>query len=376
MSGTVQASHVSGAFDRATVEVDLGAVTENLATVRSRVGEAQVMAVVKADAYGHGAIEVSRALEAAGVDWLGVAIVEEGIALREAGIRTPILVLGPARVEDARRFERHSLTPTLSSHEEVERWTGGDHHLKVDTGMGRLGLTPEEARAVLAGTVGDGGGAVCGLLSHLADAEDPESDRNALQLAAFQALVDGLGPARRAGILVHLANSAGAMHLPGSRHDLVRCGLAIYGLDPARREDGLRPALRLESRIVQIRDLRAGDRPGYGGRWTAPADGRLAVVPIGYADGYPWRAGRTDGEREGAEALVGGKRVRVVGAVSMDMLFLDISQVDAGTGDRVTLLGRDGSEEITAWDLAAAAGTIPYEILCELGPRLPRRYRR
>lgn len=363
----------------AVATIDLGALGANLQLLRAELGATRVLAVVKADAYGHGAVEVGRCLERAGIDWLGVALVEEGVELRRAGLSTPILVLGPVHRAQLPLLGRYELTPTVSSGDQLALWEGWASsggpgaqtlHLKVDTGMGRLGLDPEEVPSALERIRTHPRLRLGGLLSHLADAEEPEGPRNAAQESRFASLLELLTVEERARLELHLANSAGALHRHRSRHGLARVGLALFGLDPARRRGDLRPVMSVHARIVQLRRVPAGARIGYGGRWAAPRPSLVAVVPVGYADGYPWRLSN------GAWALVGGRRVPVVGAVSMDMLTLDVTEHGAAVDEEVTLLGAQGGEEIGAHDLADWAGTIPYEILTLLGLRLPRLYLR
>ena len=378
---------LQAALRPAWVDVDLDALEHNLAEIRRRLGgsETRVMAVVKADAYGHGAVGVSRALEAAEVDWLGVALLEEGAEVRRAGVQLPILVLGTARPEKIALYARYGLTPTLSSLAELRRWSEWTArrcepqpvHLKVDTGMSRLGVSMDEVPGALEILRGSRGLRLAGLLSHFGDADDLESPRNPAQGERFTSVLALLAPSEREGILIHMANSAAALHRPESRYALVRMGIAIYGLDPAERPDhplpapqrtDLRPVMSVRARIVQLREVPAGTALSYGGRTVTRRRSRIAVVPVGYADGYAWRlTGK-------AEALVRGRRVPVAGSVTMDMTLLDVTEAGAGLGDEVVLLGRQEDEEITAAELAAHAGTISWEILCHLGLRLPRRY--
>jgi alanine racemase len=367
---------LEAALRPAWVDVDLAALEHNLGLVRRLLGGALAMAVVKADAYGHGAVGVSRALEAAGVDWLGVALLEEGVEIRRAGVELPILVLGTARPSKIALYRRYRLTPTVSSLAELalwRDWTAGQAqaqpiHLKVDTGMGRLGVAMDEVPAALATLRTSPGLRLAGVLSHFGDADDLASPRNAAQAARFAEVLAQLTPEEREGTLIHMANSAAALHRPESRFALARLGIAIYGLDPASLGTGLRPVMSVRARIVQLREVPAGTPVSYGGRTVTRRRSRIAVVPVGYADGYAWRlTGR-------AEALVRGRRVPVAGSVTMDMTLLDVTDAGAELGDEVVLLGRQGDEEITATELAAHAGTISWEILCHLGLRLPRRF--
>jgi alanine racemase len=378
-----ETSRLAGGLDSllrpAWAVVDLDALEHNLELLRRRVAPAGVLAVIKADAYGHGAPAVARLLEEKGVDWLGVALAEEGAELRRAGVETPILVLGPSHASQIPIYQRYRLLPTVSNREQLDHWAAWAEtwqrpqiiHLKVDVGMHRLGLEPAELGAVLERIRDHPYLEVGGLLSHLADADDLESPRTAEQEKRFTDLVAGqLTAEERSRLQLHLANSAAALHHAATRHSFVRSGLALLGLDPAGVEQDLRPVMSVVSRIVQIREVETGARPGYGGLWRAPRGSRLGVVPVGYADGYGRRLSNN------AQMLAGGRRVAVVGAVSMDMSLVDLTDTSSQAGDEVVLLGRQDDEEIGAAELAQWAGTIPYESLCLLGLRLPRCYLR
>jgi alanine racemase len=380
---------LEAALRPAWVDVDLSALEHNLAAIRQRLtigsNRALAMAVVKADGYGHGAVGVSRALEEAGVDWLGVALLEEGAEIRRAGVKLPILVLGTARPAKIALYRRYQLTPTVSSLHELALWRDWTAnqvvpqpvHLKVDTGMGRLGVALDEVSRALEILREHPGLRLAGILSHFGDADDLASPRNQAQEKSFAAVLGQLTAEERQHALIHMANSAAALHLPESRFALVRLGIAVYGLEPAERpgqplpaadRTDLRPVMAVKARIVQLREVPAGTAVSYGGRTVTRRRSRIAVVPVGYADGYAWRlTGK-------AEALVRGLRVPVAGSVTMDMTLLDVTDAGAELGDEVVLLGRQGSEEVTALELATHAGTIPWEILCHLGLRLPRRY--
>jgi alanine racemase len=377
-----QADDLEAALRPAWVDVDLEALEHNLSLLQAEMAGsgARTMAVVKADGYGHGAVGVSKVLAGAGVDWLGVALLEEGAEIRRAGVELPILVLGTARPAKIALYRRYHLIPTVSSLAELALWrdwsAGGSEpqpiHLKVDTGMGRLGVGLDEVAAALDTVRSHPYLELAGLLSHFAEADDLASPRNRLQEERFAGVLALLTPQERESALIHMANSAAALHHAESRFRLVRLGIAIYGLDPAARArgngGGLRPVMSVRGRIVQLREVPAGTPVSYGGRTVTRRRSRIAVVPVGYADGYAWRlTGR-------AEALVHGRRVPVAGSVTMDMTLLDVTDTGAELGDEVVLLGRQGDEEISAVELAERAGTISWEILCHLGLRLPRRY--
>ncbi|MEO8277432.1 MAG: alanine racemase [Thermoanaerobaculia bacterium] len=363
---------------RAWVEIDLEALRRNFRRLSARVFPAKILAVVKADAYGHGAVAVARALAPEGVAGFAVATAEEAIELREAGIQGSIVVLSPLPAEADGALRQFQLTPVISSLESLEAlristegggWRAG-LHLKFDTGMTRLGIDDREAEAVLHSVRNAPSLRLEGLMSHLAEAETPDSEANLRQEARFAELVARLTAEERSEVVLHLANSAGALHLPAARYDWVRLGIALYGYDSAGRRDAdLEPVMSVEAEIVQLKEIEPGTRVGYGGRWVAERPSRIGIVPVGYADGYSWRLGNR------ADALVGGRRVPVVGSVSMDLMAIDLTDSDATVGAAVTLLGRQGGEEVSAVELAENVGTIPYQLLCLFGLRLPRRTR-
>jgi alanine racemase len=381
-----RAEELAAVLRPAWADVDLDALAANHRVLSRRVGEAGLVAVVKADAYGHGAVRVTRKLEALGVAMAAVALLEEGAELRRAGVELPLLALGAAAPVQMPLYRRYRITPTISGLDQLASWRewalGRPReerqpvHLKVDTGMSRLGVAIDEVPEALAALRADPRLELTGLLSHFAEAEDLETARNRRQEERFAEVLELLTETERGRVRIHMANSAAALHRPASRFDLVRLGLALYGLDPAASHPAateagaeLAPVMSVQARIVTLRDLPAGARVSYGGRWRAPRPSRVAVVPLGYADGYPWRLTR------GVEALIAGRRVPVVGAVTMDMTLLDVTAVtDVSVGDEVVLLGRQGGERIGARELAERAGTISYEVLCRLGQRLPRRY--
>jgi alanine racemase len=389
---------LEAALRPAWVDVDLDALSRNLVELRGRLAGTRVMAVVKADAYGHGAPGVSKALAGAGIDWLGVALLEEGAEIRRAGVEVPILVLGTARPAKVALYRRYQLIPTVSSLAELalwRDWAAGETspqplHLKVDTGMARLGVAMDEVPQALAILRQSPRLRLTGLLSHFAEADDLASPRTQRQDERFAAVLAQLTARERDGIVVHMANSAAALNRPRSRHDLVRLGIALYGIDPtqpaprgrrgniapggrvaaASSDSGLEPVMSVRARIVQLRTVPAGTALSYGGRMVTQRRSEIAIAPVGYADGYSWRLGGK------ASALVRGRRVPVAGSVTMDMTLLDVTGTGAGVGEEIVLLGRQGDEEISAGELAQIAETISWEILCHLGLRLPRRYRR
>jgi alanine racemase len=385
--GTAAVEYLDAALRPAWARVDLDALAANARTLARRVAPARLGAVVKADAYGAGAVRVSLALEREGAALLCVALVEEGVELRRAGVRAPILVLGTVQAAQLPVLRRHALLPAVSSLSQLALWrdfaAGGlapqPVHLELDTGMSRLGIPVEEAAEALAMVRQSPQLALAGVMSHFGDADDPASPRNREQEERFAAVLVLLAPDERESAMVHLANSPAGLHRPASRFDLVRFGLSLHGVDPGGAKAGgdagaaLRRVMSVATRVVQLRRVPAGRAAGYSSRWVAGRDSLLATLPLGYADGYAWsNLGR-------ARALVAGRRVPVVGAISMDLTILDLTDlaaagVEVADGDEVVLLGRQGGEEIAVEELAAAGGTIAHEVLTRLGQRLPRVY--
>ncbi len=360
---------------RALVTVDCSAVEANVRTLAGASGSA-VWAVVKADGYGHGALPVARAALVAGAIGLGVATVDEAHALRDALPGARILLLSP--VPEGREGELSGLEVAVSTMEGWDRLRAGGAtnvgcHVEVETGMGRWGLDPALALAVgrelaVGGVMGL---RLAGLMSHLATADEPADQHTERQLEAFRAVALTFPACPR-----HLANSAGALLHPGTRFDEVRCGIAIYGIAPDDTDAarfGLRPALSMSSGIAAVRDLGPGESSGYGRRLVADRPLRVALVPVGYADGYPRALSGC------ADVLVGGRRARVAATVSMDQLTFvvpDELRATVGVGDEVVLIGAAGSDRIGVEELARLAGTIGYEIVCGLRPRPDRIARR
>jgi alanine racemase len=360
-------------------EIDLGAVAHNVGVLLAEVAPARVCAVVKADGYGHGAVAVARAALDAGAQWLAVALPAEGVALREAGVTAPILLLSEPEAWDEALAAR--LTPTVYSRRGIESLAaltaGGptvDVHLKVDTGMHRVGARPEDAVDRSKEVHAAPGLRLAALWTHCPVADEPGNPFTEGQADRFDAVV---AEVRSAGIevpMVHAANSAAALVHPRLRYDMVRCGIAVYGLAPSPALEGradLRPALSLVASISHVQRLRAGEAVSYGLRRPAPCDTVVATVPLGYADGVPRRLGEL-----GAEVLVGGTRRPLAGTVTMDQLLVDCGPGSTvAVGDEVVLLGRQGGAEIRVAEWADRLGTIGYEIVCGIGPRVPRVHR-
>ncbi|MFM8305277.1 MAG: alanine racemase [Actinomycetota bacterium] len=367
-------------FRPAWVRVDLDAIAANVAALAELAAPAALLATVKADAYGHGAVPVARAALAAGATWLGVAFVEEGIELRAAGIDAPILLLSEpppvaAPVVVAQRLTPFVYTPAGIDALGAAATNSGTTlavHLKVDTGMHRVGCAPAEAVALAERVAATAGLSLEGVATHLAVADEADRTYTDEQLDAFDAVVDAITVAVGRPPLVHSANSAGALAFPRARGDLVRAGITLYGIDPSPAVKGvlaLRPALSLHARVSFVKHLPAGARVSYGLRYALPRPARIVTVPVGYADGVPRGLGAT-----GGEVLVGGRRCPIAGTVTMDQLLVDVGDAEVRVGDEVVLLGTQGDLTIHADEWADRLGTIPYEIVTRLGGRLPRRY--
>ena len=366
---------------RTRVEVDLAAIVANARTVRALAGT-DLYAVVKADAYGHGAIAVAQALtRAKAASGFAVSLVEEGVALRDAGIAAPILVMGPSQHGGEDEMVMASLTPAIGSEDDLaaiaavssRRQRGIEAHLKIDTGMGRLGV-PVERAAELAVAAKNNGIQVVGLMTHFAcaDTDDPDDPQSMTrdQLRRF-AEADAAVTATGAPIRIrHAANSSGALLFPEARFDLARTGIALYG--NGRWPDGAsrQQAMRLVTEVTQLRTVPVGTSIGYGATWRAERASRIAVLPIGYADGLPRRASGH------AQVAIRGKRVPLVGRISMDIAIADVTDLpDVVVGDPAVLLGRaSGGVSITAADYGEWGGLSEYEVTCGMSKRVPRTY--
>jgi alanine racemase len=365
------------------IRVDLDALAHNLEAIR-RHTQRPVMGIVKANAYGHGLVPVAKRLEAEGIEQLGVAFVEEGIALRRAGVRTPILVMGGVYGRQLQDFIAHELAITVSSIDKLRLAEAAAEamgrqaivHLKIDTGMNRIGVQSERCSPFLDAAFASPFCRVQGLYSHLACADDPSHPMTALQRERFLAVcAEAERYSARAGRpmpLRHLANSGGVLHHPDTWLDMVRPGIALYGAlpDPSARDTvGLRPVLSLASRVVYFKVVRAGATVSYGATWAAAVDTRVITIPIGYGDGWPRALSST------GEVLVRGQRKSIVGRVCMDQFMVDLGpQGSAYNDDEVVLIGAQAGERISVEAVAEAAGTIPYEILTGLNERIPREY--
>lgn len=363
------------------VFVDLDALTHNYREVSRRAEGRKVLAVVKAEAYGHGAVEVSRRLLGLGADMLGVALVEEGATLREAGIAAPILVMGALFPEQAEGVISAGLTPVVFTRSVAERMSAAAKkygttvsvHVKIDTGMGRVGISPEDAPDFITALTRYDNIKVEGLMTHFADADLRDKQFASHQVARFATLIKTLH-ARGIDIPIrHAANSAAVLDYHQALLTMVRPGLMLYGYNPLEgRAAGpdLRPVLSLVTRIAFLKEVPVGTPISYGRTFVTTRKSIIATLPIGYADGYSRGLSNT------GEAIVRGIRVPIVGRVCMDMSMLDVTDVpNVREGDDVVLIGIQGSECITADDIAVKTGTITYEVLCGISDRVPRIYK-
>jgi alanine racemase len=365
--------------ERALARIELGAIERNCAHLRSLLtGGAELCAVVKADGYGHGDIWAARAALAGGAGWLAVATAEEAAELRRHGIACRILVMGALTPEDIR--------VALEADADVVAWCEGfvrglarraiegarrpRVHVKLDTGMGRLGAKdPREARAVADAVAGDERLELAGAMTHFATADVPGDDHFPAQLERFAAFAQELGDAHP-GLIVHAANSAATYRDPASHFDMVRCGIAIYGLDPFHEDPaqrGLEPALSLHSWVAAVKPFEPGESAGYGRTWRAAGPTFVGVLPIGYGDG--WRRGLSND----CDVLVKGARYPLVGTISMDNVTIDLGpETEVQPGEPAVLIGSQGGERILAEEVATRLGTINYEVTCGLTKRVRR----
>jgi len=378
----VLTGNVLEGFRPTCVEIDLAALRRNFEKAKGQAGpDRKVLAVVKADAYGHGACRVARVLESAGADMFGVAMVEEGEELRKAGITRPVLILGGIYPGQEEAVFRHKLTPSVFDLNLARRFnrialeSGAVYpfHLKIDTGMGRVGFRPDELPEVLSELSTLSGLFMEGVASHFALADEPHKPFTGEQISLFRQCLElirekGFNPS-----FVHIGNSAALFSRDIPECNMVRPGIVLYGALPAPEFAGridADPVMSFRTRIAQIKQVPAGTGVSYGHLFRAERPTTLATIPVGYADGFNRRLSK------GAEVLVRGKRAKVAGTVCMDWTMLDVTDIpDVAVGDEVTLLGRDNGSIVTAQEWADCIGTIPYEVFCQVSKRVPRFYR-
>jgi alanine racemase len=375
---------------RATVaEIDLSAFRHNLTEIRSLVApKVKIMAVVKADGYGHGAIPCAKAAVEAGTDWLGVAILEEGVELRESGVIAPILVMGGIFPNEVEELIRHDLSTSLSSLPLAERLNQQAEkqgktvgvHLKVDTGMGRLGMHPEELLSFVEQIQPMKNLRLEGIFTHLSSSDEPDTEYTQLQ---FSRLVEALTPLKAKGIslpLIHTANSAAILTVADSHLNMVRPGIILYGALPSpalkptvdamnAHDVHFRPVMRWKSKILHINKVPKGTPLSYNRQFTTDRESRIATLPVGYGDGLNRALSNN------MDVLIRGQRAPQVGVICMDLTLIDVTDIEGViVEDEAVLIGTQGEETITADEMAEQCGTISYEILCNVGKRVPRVY--
>lgn len=363
--------------------IDLKALEHNYNELRSLLAPGTaMMAVVKANAYGHGAAEVAGTLESLGCELFGVAIIEEGAHLRRSGVKRPIVVLGGMFPEQADGVLEYGLTPvvfdmdTARALNEAAKKRGATLgiHVKLDTGMGRLGVLPDVAASFVSGLMGLGNLRVEAILSHFAESEAEDAEFSKRQLKAFLKAIEEIKGLGLAPGLIDMANSAAMVGIEEARLNVVRPGIMLYGSYPSERlrgKIGLRPVMSLKTRVLLVKSVPEGFTISYGRRFVAKRPSRIATLPIGYADGLPRALGNT------GEVLVRGKRAPIAGTVCMDLIMVDVTGIPGvKQGDEAVIIGSQDGETITAEEAAAKAGTISYEIFCRLSARVPRVYSR
>ena len=361
--------------------INLAALAHNLSRIEHYLPTGcEILAVVKANAYGHGAVEIARALASQGIERFAVASLDEGIALRQAGLSTSIVVLGALFEEQVSDLIAHRLTPVVSDGRILPALAKAAQshpapypiHLKVETGMGRLGFSPEELLTLLDNHLLHRSLQVEGMMTHLADADGKDSTVTERQLGDFRAVLEQI---RQRGLtlpLVHAANSAAIVRFPDAHFSLVRPGIMLYGyhtLPATIPAPDLKPVLSLRTTVAQLRTIPQGGTVSYNGTFVATRPTRIAVLPVGYADGYSRQLSHR------GSVLIQGRRAPIVGLVCMDMTMVDVTDLaPVQVGETVTLIGQQGKESIWADEVAGWIGTIPYEVLCGIGSRVPRLY--
>jgi alanine racemase len=356
-------------------EIDLSALTHNLETAKQKTRNTAILAVVKAGAYGHGAIRVAKHLLKKGVTMLGVAFIQEALELREAGIRSPIIVFFERSQPDL--YLEHRLTPVIFDQKQAQAISSRacalnrtiPVHIKVDTGMGRVGFRFEDALPEIARIASMKNLRLAGLMSHFSDADMTDRGFTIQQLKRFLCLIRSLKEKSIRFQFIHIANSAGILRIPRAHGNMVRPGIMLYGYGPAKKNT-LKPVLSLKSRIIQLKRVPAGTPISYGRTFTTKKESLIATVPVGYADGYNRKLSNR------GEVLINGRRAPVAGRVCMDTTMIDVTGIPGVTlKSEVVFIGSQGKERITAQDIADTVGTIPYEVLTSIGSRVRRVYR-
>lgn len=369
-------------YQRLIAQIDLDAIENNVKEIKKQLDPGtKMLAVVKADAYGHGAVEVSKVCLYNGADWLGIATCEEGVALRQSNIPVPILILGYTVENQLETVIEHHLTQTVFSYEmakmvsdtAVRMGKTAEVHIKIDTGMGRIGFLPcEESLKVIDGIFKLPNIKVTGIFTHFSTADETDKTFTKTQFERFLYMTEGLEKMGHTGLIRHCANSGAIIDMPQLQLDMVRAGIILYGMLPSDQVGtglALKPAMSLKTHVSFVKQVESNVPIGYGRTFYTSAPSRIATVPIGYADGYS----RAFSNK--ARVIVNGEYANVVGNVCMDQVMLDVTHIDdIKMGDEVTVMGPCGDKEVSAEELAAISGTINYEIVCNVGKRVPRVY--
>ncbi|MEG3585868.1 MAG: alanine racemase [Actinomycetota bacterium] len=361
-------------------DIDLSVIENNIGELQKLVSPSLFCAVVKADGYGHGAIPVARAAVDAGANWLAVALVEEGKELREAGIEIPILVLSEPRPSEMLEVVDCGLVPTVYSGAGISAASAAasasntvmDVHLKVDTGMRRVGAEPSFAVTLAKSIKERPSLSLDGIWTHCAVADERNNPFSKHQLQIFNKVLTECEEAEIPIRIRHAANSALSINNPEGHYDMVRCGIATYGIPPYQKgfpSISLAPAMSLRSEVSFAKNIKKGEGVSYGLAWKSSCDTRIATVPMGYADGLRRNSGHL-----GAKVIIQGQKLPIIGNITMDQFLVDCGEINAQSGDEVVLIGSQGDSAITAEDWAGWLGTIPYEIICGVESRIPRRY--
>jgi alanine racemase len=360
------------------IEISIDALFHNLKTIKRIVGDMEIMAVVKADAYGHGAARISRELEKLGISFLGVANVREGIKLREAGIEGSIVILGGFFPEEIPEILKYNLTPTLIDFprsEDLEQVAAAENvsvkaHIRIDTGTGTIGIPYQEAKSILRRISQFQHLTIEGIYSDFAIPEQSSQDFSQIQLNRFKKILNELKKIWISVPYKHIANSGAILHLPhNSVFNMIRPGLSLYGIDPLSRESELIPILSFKTKVVQVKVVPAKVSLGYGRHYITKRKSLIATLPVGYADGIIRFLSNK------GKVLIKGHYAPIIGMVAMDLCLVDVTEVPGvEVGDEVVIIGKQNGAEITVHDVAAQIGTVPYEILCGLGKRVPKIY--
>lgn len=368
-------------YYRVKAEINLDAIADNIIEIRKKIEpQTKLLAVVKADAYGHGAVEVSKVCLYNGADWLGVATCDEAVELRNAGIQVPVLILSKTVEAQLEQVVANNITQTVYSYKMAEQLSNAAKkmnkralvHIKIDTGMSRIGFLPTEESLDIIDRIFELDNIdVTGVFTHFSTADEQSKEFTAVQYKRFRFMTDSIEKRGHKGLIRHCANSAAIIDMPEYQLDMVRSGIITYGMFPSdyvSKSIALKPAMSIKSQIIHIKTLEENVGIGYGRTYFTKKATKIATVPIGYADGYSRLLSNK------ARVIVNGQYANVIGNVCMDQLMIDVTDIECSIGDDVVLMGKSKNAEVSAEELAAIEGTINYEIVCDIGKRVPRVY--